>query len=264
MSTAAPDQPSPAFPCVLVTGASSGIGEAIARRFARDGARLVLAARRIERLTRLADEIERAGGERPHAVALDVRDGEAVRAAIAALPEGFREVSVLVNNAGLALGLEPAHEAKIEDWEAMVDTNIKGLLYVTRAVLPGMVERDRGHVINLGSVAGSYPYPSGNVYGASKAFVAQFGLNLRADLFGKRVRVTDIEPGMVQTDFSRVRFHGDEARAGAVYAGFEALSPGDIAESVAWCAGLPAHVNVNRLELMSVMQSFAGFSVKRG
>jgi 3-hydroxy acid dehydrogenase / malonic semialdehyde reductase len=244
---------------VLVTGASSGFGAAIARRFAAIGARVVLAARRVDRLEALAAELAVPTLVLP----LDVRDRAAVARAVAGLPAEFAAVDVLVNNAGGAIGLEPAQEADLDDWDAMVDTNCKGLMYVTRAVLPGMVARDRGHVINLGSVAGTYPYPGGSVYGASKAFVEQFSLDLRADLVGKRVRVTNIEPGMAETEFSLVRFKGDEARARAVYQGFPALTAADVAEAVFWCATLPAHVNVNRLELMSVMQSFAGFAVKR-
>jgi 3-hydroxy acid dehydrogenase / malonic semialdehyde reductase len=244
---------------VLVTGASSGIGAAVARRFAASGARLVLAARRVDRLKALAAEL----AVPVHVVALDVRDRAAVARAVAELPEGFAAVDVLVNNAGGAIGLEPAPEADLDDWEAMVDTNCKGLMYVTRAVLPGMVARDRGHIINLGSVAGTYPYPGGNVYGATKAFVEQLSLNLRADLAGKRVRVTSVEPGMVETEFSLVRFRGDEDRAQAVYKGFPPLRAEDVAEVIHFVASLPEHVNVNRLELMSVMQSFAGFSVKR-
>jgi NADP-dependent 3-hydroxy acid dehydrogenase YdfG len=196
-------------------------------------------------------------------IALDVRDRAAVEQAVAALPPSFAAIDVLINSAGGAFGLEAAPEADLDDWDRMVDTNCKGLMYVTRAVLPGMVARDRGHVINLGSVAGTYPYPGGNVYGATKAFVEQLSLNLRADLCGKRVRVTNIEPGMAETEFSLVRFKGDEARAKAVYQGFPPLSAEDVAEAVHWCATLPPHVNVNRLELMSVMQSFAGFAVKR-
>jgi len=244
---------------VFVTGASSGIGAAVARRFAAAGARLVLAARRVDRLEALAAELP----TQAHVVPLDVRDRAAVERAVAGLPAELSAITVLVNNAGGALGLEPAQAADLDDWDAMVDINCKGVMYATRAVLPGMVERDRGHVINLGSVAGSYPYPGGNVYGATKAFVEQLSLNLRADLAGKRIRVTNIEPGMAETEFSLVRFKGDEARAQAVYKGFPPLTAEDVAEAVYWCASLPEHVNVNRLELMSVMQSFAGFSVKR-
>jgi NADP-dependent 3-hydroxy acid dehydrogenase YdfG len=244
---------------VFVTGASSGIGAAVARRFAGIGARLVLAARRADRLSALAAELAVPALVLP----LDVRDRAAVERAVAGLPDEFAAVDVLVNDAGGAVGLEPAPEADLDDWETMVDTNCKGLMYVTRAVLPGMVLRDRGHIVNLGSVAGTYPYPGGNVYGATKAFVEQLSLNLRADLAGKRIRVTNIEPGMVETEFSMVRFKGDEARARALYQGFPPLTAADVAEAVFWCATLPDHVNVNRLELMSVMQSFAGFSVKR-
>lgn len=258
-------------PVVFITGASAGFGAAIARRFAGLGATLILAARRYERLEALAAELSggpagaSAGARRPaiHLLRLDVRDRRAVDQAIAELPPEFSEVSVLVNNAGGAIGLSPAHEADPDDWEQMVDTNIKGLLYCTRALLPGMVARDRGHVINIGSVAAETPYPGSNVYGACKAFVAQFSLNLRADLLGSRVRVTDIEPGLAETEFSVVRFKGDREKAAAVYRGVKPLSAEDVAEAVVWCATLPEHVNVNRLELMPVMQAFAGFAVKR-
>jgi NADP-dependent 3-hydroxy acid dehydrogenase YdfG len=246
-------------PVVFITGASSGFGVAVARRFAGVGARLVLSARRADRLSSLAADL----GVPAIVLPLDVRDRAAVERAVAGLPAEFAAIDVLVNNAGLAAGLEPAPAADLDDWDAMVDTNCKGLMYVTRAVLPGMVARDRGHIVNLGSVAGTYPYPGGNVYGATKAFVEQLSLNLRADLAGKRIRVTNIEPGMAETEFSLVRFKGDEARASAVYQGFPPLGAEDVAEAVFWCATLPEHVNVNRLELMSVMQSFAGFSVKR-
>jgi 3-hydroxy acid dehydrogenase/malonic semialdehyde reductase len=244
---------------VFITGASSGIGAAVARRFAASGARLVLAARRLDRLTALSTEL----GAAAHLIQLDVRDRAESLRAVESLPAAFAEVTVLVNNAGGAHGLEPAQEANLDDWETMVDTNIKGVLYLTRALLPGMVQRDRGHIINIGSVAGSYPYPGGNVYGGTKAFVEQFSLNLRADLAGRRVRVTNIEPGMTETEFSLVRFKGDEDKAKAVYRGVPALSADDVAEAVLWCASQPEHVNVNRLEMMSVMQSFAGFAVKR-
>jgi 3-hydroxy acid dehydrogenase/malonic semialdehyde reductase len=194
-----------------------------------------------------------------------VRDRDAVAAAVANLPPAFAEVDLLVNNAGLALGLEPANAALLDDWEQMVDTNIKGLMYMTRALLPGMVARRRGHVINIGSVAGEWPYPGGNVYGASKAFVRQFSLNLRADLLGSKVRVTDIEPGLCAgTEFSNVRFHGDDARAAKVYDNTQPLTAEDIADTVHWVAMRPAHVNINTLSLMPVDQAFGGMAIHRG
>ena len=250
---------------VFITGASSGFGAAVARRYAKLGARLVLLARRLDRLEALARELAHpdGGGAESHVLALDVRDRSAVEQAVMSLPGPFSAVDLLVNSAGGALGLGPAQEADVDDWETMIDTNVKGLLYVTRAVLPGMVARDDGHVVNLGSVAAVYPYPGGNVYGGTKAFVRQLSLNLRANLAGTRVRVTDIEPGMAETEFSLVRFKGDAAKASAVYKDFPALSADDVAEAVVWCASLPWHVNVNVLELMSVKQSFAGFSVSR-
>jgi 3-hydroxy acid dehydrogenase/malonic semialdehyde reductase len=247
---------------VLVTGASAGFGAAIARRFAADGARIVAVGRRADRLQALAAEL---GPERVLPVALDLRDRAAVLAGLGALPEPFAAVEVLVNNAGLALGLGPAQEADLDDWDAMVDTNVKGLLYATRAVLPGMVARNRGHVVNIGSTAGEWPYPGGHVYGASKAFVRQFSLNLRADLHGTAVRVTDIEPGLVGgTEFSNVRFKGDDARAASVYQGAEPLAPEDIADAVHWVATRPARVNVNVLQVMPVGQSFAPLRIHRG
>jgi 3-hydroxy acid dehydrogenase/malonic semialdehyde reductase len=244
---------------VFVTGASSGFGAAIARRFAASGARVVASARRPERLKDLAAEL----GPDVLPVTLDVRDRAAVAAAVAGLPAEFAEIDVLVNNAGLALGQDPAQAADLDDWDQMIDTNCKGLAYVTRAVLPGMVDRRKGHVINLGSVAGGYPYPGGNAYGGSKAFVHQFSLALRSDLHGTGVRVTCVEPGLADTEFSTVRFHGDKARADAVYAGMQPLTATDIAESVYWAATLPAHVNVNVIELMATAQSFAAFQVAR-
>jgi NADP-dependent 3-hydroxy acid dehydrogenase YdfG len=245
---------------VFLTGASAGIGAAIARRFAREGARLVLVARRLDHLEALARELPVP----THLLAVDIQDRPALLGAIAALPAEFAAVTVLVNNAGLALGMAPADALDLDDAETMIDTNIKGLLACTRALLPGMIERGRGHVINLGSVAGTYPYPGGNVYAGTKAFVHQLSLGMRADLLGKNIRVTSVEPGMVETDFSLVRFKGDEARARAVYQDFQALSPDDIAESVAWCANLPPHVNINRLEVMATNQSFSPFALKRG
>jgi 3-hydroxy acid dehydrogenase / malonic semialdehyde reductase len=244
---------------ILVTGASSGFGAAIARRFASAGSRVVAAARRPDRLKDLAAEL----GPQLLPVPLDVRDRGAVADVMGGLPAQFAEIDVLVNNAGAALGLSPAQDADLDDWEQMIDTNCKGLAYCTRAILPGMVARRRGHVVNLGSVAATYPYPGGNAYGGTKAFVRQFSLNLRSDLHGTGVRVSCIEPGMADTEFSLVRFAGDQARADAVYAGMQPLTADDIAESVYWTATLPPHVNVNTIELMPVAQSFAAFQVDR-
>ena len=244
---------------VFVTGASSGFGAAVTRRFATAGARIVAAARRADRLKDLAAEL----GPRVLPVTLDVTDRNAVAETVAGLPQEFARVDVLVNNAGLALGLNPAQDADLDDWEQMIDTNCKGLVYCTRAILPGMVARRRGHVINLGSVAGTYPYPGGNVYGGTKAFVHQFSLNLRSDLHGTGVRVTCVEPGMADTEFSTVRFSGDKAKADAVYAGMQPMTADDIAGSIYWAATLPEHVNVNTIELMATAQSFAAFQVAR-
>ena len=244
---------------VFVTGASSGFGAAVARRFAADGARVIAAARRADRLASLVSEF----GPQVHPLTLDVRDRAGVAAAVAGLPEEFSGVDLLVNNAGLALGLGPAQDADLDDWDQMIDTNCKGLVYCTRAILPGMVARDRGHVINLGSVAGAYPYPGGNVYGGSKAFVHQFSLNLRSDLHGTGVRVTCVEPGMADTEFSLVRFSGDQGKADNVYAGMQPMTADDIAESIHWAATMPRHVNVNTIELMATAQSFAPFQVAR-
>jgi 3-hydroxy acid dehydrogenase/malonic semialdehyde reductase len=245
----------------FVTGASNGFGAAIVRRFAAEGIRVVALARRQDRLAELAAEL--GGSVLP--VRLDVRDRTAVQDVVAGLPAEFAEIDVLVNNAGLAKGLKPAQEADLDDWEEMIDTNCKGLEYCTRAILPGMVERGRGHVVNLGSVAGTYPYPGGNVYGATKAFVHQFTLNLRSDLHGTGVRATSVEPGLSgETEFSTVRFSGDQAQADAVYAGMQPLVPADIAEAVYWVVSQPPHVNINTIEMMPVAQSFAPFQVHRG
>jgi 3-hydroxy acid dehydrogenase/malonic semialdehyde reductase len=245
---------------VFVTGASSGFGAAVARRFAAEGARVVATARRSDRIRDLAAEL----GPQVLPLTLDVRDRAAVAAAVGGLPPDFAAVDVLVNNAGLALGLNPAQDADLDDWDQMIDTNCKGLVYCTREILPGMVARGSGHVINLGSVAGSYPYPGGNVYGGTKAFVHQFSLNLRSDLHGTGVRVTCVEPGMADTEFSLTRFSGDKTKADAVYAGMQPMTPDDVAESIYWAASLPAHVNVNTIELMATAQSFAPFQVARG
>jgi 3-hydroxy acid dehydrogenase/malonic semialdehyde reductase len=244
---------------VFVTGASSGFGAAVARRFAAEGARVIVAARRADRVGELASEL----GPQVLPLTLDVRNRNEVAAAIAALPDDFAAVDLLVNNAGLALGLNPAQNADLDDWDQMIDTNCKGLVYCTRAILPGMVARGRGHVINLGSVAGSYPYPGGNVYGGTKAFVHQFSLAIRSDLHGTGVRVTCVEPGMAETEFSVVRYDGDRAKADAVYAGMQPLTADDVAESIHWAATLPPHVNVNTIELMATAQSFAAFQVDR-
>jgi NADP-dependent 3-hydroxy acid dehydrogenase YdfG len=245
---------------VFITGASSGFGRACARRFGQEGWRLVLAARRKEPLRELQEEF---GPDRVHVLNLDVRNRDAVATAVTSLPEAFREVDLLVNSAGLALGLEPAHRADLDDWDTMVDTNIKGTMYCTRALLPGMVERNRGHVVTIGSTAGTWPYPGGNCYGGTKAFVKKFAENLRADLLGTRVRVTNIEPGMAETEFSLVRFKGDQDRSAQVYRGAEPLSAPDIADIIWWVTTLPVHVNVNSLEVMSIDQAWGPFAVHR-
>jgi 3-hydroxy acid dehydrogenase/malonic semialdehyde reductase len=246
---------------VLVTGATAGFGAAIARRFAKDGAKIIAAARRGERLNMLSEEL---GADQVHPLVLDIRDRSAVERAVSELPASLAEIDVLVNNAGLALGLEPAQRADVDDWDRMVDTNIKGLVYLTRAVLPGMVARGRGHIVNISSTAGSWPYPGGNVYGASKAFVQQFSRNLRADLLGTPVRVTDIAPGMVAgTEFAQVRFHGDRDRAAKVYEGAAPLSSDDIADVVHWAATRPPRVNINSIEVMPVGQAWGPMSIHR-
>ncbi len=244
---------------VLVTGASAGFGDAIARRMVKDGHRVIATARRKDRLEALQNEL----GADLLPFALDVTDKAAVTGLPGSLPEGWREVDVLVNNAGLALGVAPAQVSKLDDWETMIATNVVGLVQVTHALLPGMVERDRGHIINLSSTAATYPYPGGNVYGASKAFVTQFSLNLKADVVGTGVRITDLEPGLVGgSEFSTIRL-GDPEKAAAVYAGTTPLNPQDIAEAVAWVVGLPAHVNINRLEMMPTCQAAGPLAIKR-
>ncbi|MBW4023348.1 MAG: SDR family oxidoreductase [Proteobacteria bacterium] len=244
---------------VLITGASAGFGASIARALVAEGHRIVATARRQDRLEALAAEL---GKDKVLPVTLDVTDRAAVGRLIEGLPAAWSEIDVLVNNAGLARGLAPAQEAKLDDWETMIDTNVKGVTYVTHAVLPGMVARDRGHIVNLGSVAGTWPYPGGNVYGATKAFVRNFSLNLRTDLLGTKVRVTNVEPGLVSgTEFSAVRFDGDQQRAANIYANTTPLTSEDVAETVRWVVSLPAHFNVNTIEIMPVVQAFAGLKV---
>ena len=246
---------------IFITGASSGFGEATARKFSSEGHRLILLARRREKLIDLAHQL---GGENKcHLISADVRDKEEVENALSGLPEEFRSIDVLVNNAGLALGLGPAEDASLKDWEIMVDTNIKGVIYLTKAVLPGMIRRGHGQIINIGSVAGSWPYPGGNVYGSTKAFVQQFSRNLRSDLSGKNIRVSLVEPGMSETEFSLIRFEGDQEKAKAVYHSMNPLSADDIAETVFWICSMPAHVNINQIELMPIAQAWAPFSVYR-
>ncbi len=245
---------------VLVTGASVGFGHAIAERFLQGGDRVVACARRLDRLQALADR--HPGQVLP--VALDVTDHAAVAGALAGLAGDFANVEVLVNNAGLALGLSPAHQAALDDWDRMIATNCAGLVHVTRALLPGMVARGSGTIVNIGSVAGEFPYPGGNVYGATKAFVHQFTQNLNADLIGTGVRASCIEPGLCGgTEFSTVRFAGDRDRASATYAGTQPLTPEDIAEAVHWVASRPARVTINVLSLMPNCQSFGGMTIKR-
>ncbi len=244
----------------LVTGATSGFGHAIAQRLVRDGHRVIAAGRRADRLAALQRDL----GQSLLPLTLDVTDAAAVAALPGSLPEGWREVEVLVNNAGLALGLDPAQEADLDQLDRMIATNVTGLVHMTRALLPGMVARNRGHVVNLGSVASSYPYPGGHVYGGTKAFVKQFSLNLKADLVGSFVRITDVEPGLCGgTEFSTVRFSGDDARAAAVYKGTEPLTADDIAETVSWVVSLPRHVNINRIEMMPTCQAPGPLAIKR-
>jgi NADP-dependent 3-hydroxy acid dehydrogenase YdfG len=245
---------------ILITGASAGFGEACARKYRGSENRLILAARRLEKLAALQQEL---ADTECHLLQLDVRNRDAVADVLTRLPPSFQEIDILINNAGLALGLEPAHEADLDNWENMVDTNIKGLMYCTRQILPGMVERQYGHIVNIGSVAGSTPYPGGNVYGATKSFVKQFSNNLRSDLHGTPIRVTNIEPGLAETEFSIVRFNGDTKRAAEVYKGTEPLTANDVAEIIYWVTSLPPHININCLEVMPVCQAWAPFAIHR-
>ncbi len=246
---------------ILITGASAGIGKATAELLARErDVRLILTARRAERLKELAATLPCE----TQLLTFDMRDKAAMLAAIASLPEPWRAIDVLVNNAGLALGLEPFDVANPDDWQVMIETNINGLLTLTRELLPGMKTRGRGHIVNLSSIAGTYHYPGAHVYGATKAFVTYLSLALRSDLLGSPIRVTNIEPGMVDTEFSSVRFKGDAARAEAVYANAEPLHAKDVAETIRWAIAQPPHVNINRIELMATCQAPGGPKVHRG
>ena len=243
----------------LITGATSGIGEAAVRAFAGAGWQVIATGRRADRLAALQDSI----GAQVHVAAFDVRDEAARDAALEALPAGFRDIDLLVNNAGLALGTGPAQTVPLEQWRTMIDTNIVSLIALTHRLLPTLIAR-KGAIINLSSVAATYPYTGGNVYGGTKAFVKQFSLGLRSDLHGTGVRVTSIEPGMVETEFTLVRNGGDQAASDTLYGGAQPMTGEDIAATLLWCAELPPHLNINRLELMPVSQSFAGFQVARG
>lgn len=246
----------------LITGASSGIGRATAETLGRQGVKLILLARRREKLEGLAHSL--SDHTHCHCIAADVRDAETLETALRALPEDFAQVDILVNNAGLALGLEPAHETCWRDWQTMIDTNCTALAFITHQLLPGMVARNQGHIINIGSTAGHYPYPGGNIYGATKAFVHQFSANLRTDLLGTGVRVTTIAPGLTSnSEFSLVRFDGDREQAEQVYAGTQPLLAEDIANSIAWVAAQPSHVNINHVEIMPTCQAPAGLAVHR-
>lgn len=242
-------------PIVLITGASSGIGAACATLFARSGAKLILVARRQDRLQELALTLEQTYKTPSYLLPLDVRDRAEVERALRALPPEWAAIDILINNAGLSRGLEPLHTGVVQDWEEMIDTNLKGLLYVTRAVLPGMVERGRGHVVNIGSIAGRQTYPGGNVYCASKAAVRAISEGLKLDLLGTPIRVTEIQPGMVETEFSKVRFRGDSSRAAAVYQGLTPLSAMDVAEVVVFATTRPPHVNISEVLILPTDQA---------
>ncbi|MCZ2201666.1 SDR family oxidoreductase [Cylindrospermopsis raciborskii] len=242
---------------VLITGASSGIGAACATVFGQENCRLILAGRRLENLECQAQQLYELYKTETHLLQLDVRDRAAVELAIGSLPSPWSEVDILINNAGLSRGLDKLYLGDIEDWEEMIDTNIKGLLYLTRYVLPGMVDRGSGHIINLGSIAGHQTYPGGNVYCGSKAAVKAISEGLKLDLLGTPIRVTSIDPGMVETEFSQVRFHGDQERAKKVYEGIKPLTAQDVADVIFFCATRPAHVNINQVILMPVDQASA-------
>ncbi|HEU5046584.1 MAG TPA: SDR family NAD(P)-dependent oxidoreductase [Rickettsiales bacterium] len=245
---------------VFITGATSGFGRAFANKFIEKGAKVVASGRRAERLEELQDEVD---SDNLYTMTLDVRNQAEVESAIVGLPAAFADIDILINNAGLALGLGLAPDISMIEWEQMIDTNIKGVLYCTHAILPDMIKRGGGYIVNIGSIAGNYPYPGGNAYGATKAFIRQFSLNLRADLLGKNVRVTNIEPGMAETEFSLVRFHGDQEKAKSVYTGAQPLTAEDIANTVLFCLTCPPHVNINTLEVMPTCQAFSPFAIYR-
>ncbi len=249
-------------PSIFITGATSGFGEACARRFAQAGWSLIVTGRRADRLHDLAAELSAHTDVLP--LVLDVRNRAAMASAIDQLPERFSRLRGLVNNAGLALGSDAAQDCDLDQWETMVDTNIKGLLYSTRLLLPRLIAHGAGaSIVNLGSIAGNWAYPGSHVYGASKAFVRQFSLNLRCDLLGTGVRVTNLEPGLCESEFSLVRFDGDQARYDSIYQGANAIQPADIADTIFWLCNQPAHLNVNSLELMPVSQAWSNFAIHR-
>ena len=245
---------------ILVTGASAGFGWATCKKFVNHGDRVIACARRNERLQSLRELL---GKNNVYALPLDVQDTQQIATLLPSLPDDWQHIDVLVNNAGLALGTNPAQTALLSDWDTMIETNIKGLVHLTRHVLPGMLKRNKGHIINIGSIAGDYPYPGGNTYGASKAFVKQFSLNLMADLVDTPIRVTNIEPGAAETEFSIVRYHGDKAKADQNYQGMQPLTADDIAECIFWATNQPAHVNINRIEVMPTNQASAGLKISR-
>ena len=244
----------------LITGATSGFGKASVQRFTEAGWRVIATGRRAERLQKLVDDL---GADKVHPAAFDIRDLDAMDAALSSLPEGFRNVDLLINNAGLALGTAPAQQSDLDQWNTMIDTNVRALSALTYKMLPSLIER-KGAIINISSVAASYPYPGGNVYGATKAFVTQFSLGLRSDLHGTGVRVTSFEPGMTETEFTLVRTKGDQEASDKLYGGANPMSGDDIAQTLLWIANLPPHMNINRIELMPVNQSFSPFQVYRG
>lgn len=246
---------------ILITGATSGFGSACAEIFSHNKWNVILTGRRKERLENMEKKLGKFSNV--YTSELDVRNSSSVEKFITDLPQGFRDIDVLVNNAGLALGLDPAYEANLDDWDVMVDTNIKGLLYCTKSVLKTMVKKNSGHIVNIGSTAGNWPYPGGNVYGATKSFVQQFSRNLRADLLGTKVKMTNIEPGMAETEFSLVRFKGDKKKAEKVYENADLLQPEDVAEIIYWVINTPERVNINTLEVMATCQAWGPLQVHR-